>query len=323
MFYSSRTIVLLSSIAQTYWNGEEQSPHGKSVYATILFAVADQTQPLDIRPSPIAGSWYPGDAESLAISIDQLLSNVEPKDIDGQIVGLIVPHAGHRYSGGVAAHAFSHIRELQPDVVIVISPLHMPADEPVLTSDHQAYGTPLGTIAIDQELIAAFALALHQEFGVQLGRLRADREHALEIELPFIQRCIETPYTLVPIMVRDQSSRVGQVIGKTLGSLLQGRNCIIIGSSDLSHFYPQDVAKRLDQTILDRLEHFDPEGIIQAEEQGLGFACGRGAIAAVLWAAQMLGADRVEVTQHATSGDVTGDFESVVGYGSAVIYRHN
>ena len=323
MFYSSRTIVLLSSGSRKFLNGAEQSPRGKRVYATILFAVADQTQPLDIRPSPIAGSWYPGDAESLAISIDQLLNNVKPKDIEGQIVGLIVPHAGHRYSGGVAAHAFSYIRGFQPEVVIVLSPLHRTADEPILTSDHQAYGTPLGTIAIDQDLVTGLALELRQEYGFQLGRLRDDREHALEIELPFIQRCIETPYTLLPIMVRDQSSRVGQAIGKTLGSLLQGRNCLLIGSSDLSHFHPQDVAKRLDQTILDRLERFDPEGIIQAEEQGLGFACGRGAIAAVLWAARALGADRVEVTQYATSGDVTGDFESVVGYGSAVIYRHN
>ena len=304
-------------------NDAEQSLRGKGVYATILFAVADQTQPLDIRPSPIAGSWYPGDAESLAVSIDQLLNDVKPKDIEGQIVGLIVPHAGHRYSGGVAAHAFSQIKGLQPEVVIVLSPLHMPADEPILTSDHQAYGTPLGTIAIDQDLLTEIALKLNQEYGLQLGRLRDDREHALEIELPFIQRCIETSYTLLPIMMRDQSSQVGRAIGKVLGSLLQGRNCILIGSSDLSHFYPQAVAERLDQTILDRLERFDPEGIIQAEEQGLGFACGRGAIAAVLWAARALGADRVEVIKHATSGDVTGNFESVVGYGSAVIYRHN
>jgi len=285
--------------------------------------VADQTQPLDIRPSPIAGAWYPSDAESLAISIDQLLNSVKPKDIKGQIMGLIVPHAGHRYSGGVAAHAFCQIQGLQPEVVIVIAPLHMPAYEPVLTSDHQAYETPLGMLRIDHNLLANFELALSQEYGLKLGRLRNDREHSLEIELPFIQRCLEGSYTLLPIMLRDQSQRVGQAVGTVLGSILQDRNGILIGSSDLSHFYTQDLAEQLDRTILDRLEHFDPQGLIQAEEEGHGFACGRGAIAAALWATQALGADRVEVVAHATSGEVTGDFDSVVGYGSAVIYRQS
>lgn len=287
------------------------------------FAVVNHIQPVDIRPSPIAGTWYPGDAKSLAISIDQLLNDAKPKDIQGQIVGLIAPHAGHRYSGGVAAQAFREIKGLEPEVVIVIAPLHRPAEEPVLTSDHQAYATPLGTISIDQDLLVDFELELYQKHALKLGRLRNDREHSLEIELPFIQRCIETSYSLLPIMLHEQSSRVGQAVGEVLGSLLQGRHCIIIGSSDLSHFYPQAVAERLDQTILDRLEHFDPEGVIQADEQGLGYACGRGAIAAALWTARALGADRIEVVKHATSGDVTGDFDSVVGYGSAVIYRQN
>jgi hypothetical protein len=278
---------------------------------------------MDIRPSPIAGTWYPGDAKSLAISIDHYLHDAEPRDIEGQIVGLIVPHAGHRYSGSVAAHAFRLIQGHLPEVVVVVSPLHMHADEPILTSDHEAYETPLGIIPVDQELIAKLDLALHQDHGFKLGRIRNDREHSLEIELPFIQRCIDTSFKLLPIMLREQSSRVGHAIGKSLGTVLHDRKCIIIASSDLSHFYPQEVAERFDRKVLDHLERFDPEGLIQAEEQGLGFACGRGAMAAVLWAAQELGADRVELLKHATSGDVTGDFESVVGYGSAVIYRQN
>jgi AmmeMemoRadiSam system protein B len=278
---------------------------------------------MDIRPSPIAGTWYPGDAERLAISIDQFLNEVEPRDIDGEIVGLVVPHAGHRYSGAVAAHAFRQIKGLQPEIVVVVSPLHVAADESVMTSDHEAYATPLGIIPIDQDLVAELEATLNRDHGLKLGYLRNDHEHSLEIELPFIQRCIDTPFTLLPIMLRDQSSRVGRAIGESLARLLRGRRCILIASSDLSHFYPQNVAKQLDQTITDRLGRFDPEGIIRAEEESLGFACGRGAMAAVLWAAQALGADRVEVLKHATSGDVTGDFDSVVGYASAMIVRQN
>ncbi len=292
----------------------------QGVYAKIHIAVAEK---MDIRPSPIAGTWYPGDAESLAISIDQYLHDVEPRDIKGKIIGLIVPHAGHRYSGNVAAQAFRLILGHQLEVVVILSPLHTYTDEPILISAHEAYATPLGIVPIDQELVNKFESTLEQDQGLELGRLRNDREHSLEIELPFIQRCIESSYTLVPIMLREQSARAGKSVGETLAHLLQGRRCLIVASSDLSHFYPHDVAKQFDRKILEQLEHFNPEGLIAAEEQGLGFACGRGAIAAALWAARGLGADRVEVLKHATSGDITGDFDSVVGYGSAVIYQQD
>ncbi len=278
---------------------------------------------MDIRPSPIAGTWYPGDAESLAASIDQYLHDAKSKTIQGKIVGLIVPHAGHRYSGDVAAHAFRLIRGFTPGVVVIVSPLHAYNEELLLTSDHEAYGTPLGNIPIDRDLVVELEAALDHSLGMRLGRLRNDREHALEIELPFLQRCIESPFRLVPIMVREQSIEVSRALGEALGMLLQDRDPLIIASSDLSHFYPQQTAERLDQTLMGYLEQFDPEGLIKAEEQGRGFACGRGAMAAALWAAKSLGADRVELLKHATSGDVTGDFDSVVGYGSAAIYRLN
>jgi AmmeMemoRadiSam system protein B len=285
--------------------------------------VTDQSDSLDIRPSPIAGTWYPGDPENLAISIDQFLDDAKPKDIDGEIVGLIVPHAGHRYSGAVAAQAFRQIRGIQPEVVAVISPLHVPADEAVLTSDHQAYSTPLGTINIDMELLTRLENSLQEEHGLRLGRLRYDREHSLEIELPFLQRCIDTPFKLIPIMLRDQVLNVSQAVGQSLGSLLQDQNCLIVGSSDLSHFYPQELAECLDQAVLDRIDHFDPAGVIRVEEEGKGFACGRGAIATTLWACQSLGADQVSLLKYATSGDITGDYASVVGYGSAMIVRQH
>ncbi|MFO7632062.1 MAG: AmmeMemoRadiSam system protein B, partial [Caldilinea sp.] len=95
----------------------------------------------------------------------------------------------------------------------------------------------------------------------------------------------------------------------------------LVASTDLSHFYPQKVAQELDAEVLRRMEAFDPLGVLQVEAEGRGFACGRAAAAAVLWAAQALGADSVKVLHHATSGDVTGDFSQVVGYGAAVILR--
>ncbi|MCK5054064.1 MAG: AmmeMemoRadiSam system protein B [Anaerolineales bacterium] len=277
--------------------------------------------PVDIRPSPIAGTWYPGSAETLAQSIDQYLNAATIQPLDGDVVGIIAPHAGHRYSGQVAAYAFRHLENLTPETVAVISPLHSPAQGRVLTSGHDAYTTPLGVIPVDTESLNRFRDNLEQAYGIGLVQLRNDSEHSLEIVLPFLQRVFDHPFQLLPIMLRDQGVEAVMATGHTLGKILKGTRGVIIASSDLSHFYPEAVAKRLDSEVLERIEAFDPQGVLSAEEEGTGFACGRGAIAAALWAARDLGADKVKIVQHATSGDVTMDFDSVVGYGAAVIYN--
>jgi len=283
--------------------------------------VDENDTPVDIRPSPIAGTWYPGSADALAQSIDQYLNAATIQPLDGDVVGIIAPHAGHRYSGQVAAYAFRHLENLTPETVAVISPLHTPAQARVLTSGHDAYTTPLGAIMVDTEALNKFQDNLKQNYGIELVQVRNDSEHSLEIELPFLQRVFDHPFRLLPIMLRDQGLDAVMAVGHTLGKILEGTRAVIIASSDLSHFYPEAIAKRFDSEVLARIEAFDPQGVLSVEERGTGFACGRGAIAAALWAAQDLGADKAKIVQHATSGDVTMDFDSVVGYGAAVIYR--
>jgi hypothetical protein len=148
--------------------------------------------------------------------------------------------------------------------------------------------------------------------------VKNDPEHSLEIELPFLQRALRNSFRLLPIMVRDVSPRVTRTLGNCLAKVLQHRNFLLVASTDLSHFYPQEVAKVLDRAVLRQVEALDPEGVLEVEEKGEGFACGRGALAAVLWAAKELGADTARVLQHATSGDITGDYTQVVGYAAAV-----
>jgi AmmeMemoRadiSam system protein B len=285
-------------------------------------AVSEKLVPRNVRPSPIAGTWYPGDSRRLAESIDRFLENAAgTAPVEGEIVGLIVPHAGHRYSGQVAAYAFALIRELQPDIVAILSPLHALAPGQVLTSGHSAYATPLGEISIDHERQASFERQLRLVDQIDVQQIVRDQEHALEIELPFLQRALRSEFRLLPLMLRDQSKRVVRAVGEALASVLERGRSLIVASSDLSHFYPQEIAQKLDHEMLHRIESFQPEQVLDAETEGVGFACGRGAVAAALWAARGLGADRVRLLQHATSGDVTGDMTSVVGYGSAVIYR--
>jgi hypothetical protein len=275
----------------------------------------------DIRPSPIAGQWYPGDAKKLAHQVDSYIAAAGEIDIIGQIIGIIAPHAGHRYSGRVAGHAFAPLRGLKPQLVAVISPLHYPHPAPLVTSAHQAYSTPLGILPIDLKAVDQLKSILEGQHQINLASVSNDPEHSLEIELPFLQRVFDHEYTLLPVMVRDQEQTVVNALGHALAIVLSERDSLLVASTDLSHFYPQTIANQLDQAMLQRIEAFDPQGVLQVEEEGKGFACGRGAVAAALIAARELGATSVKVLNYATSGDVTGDFSSVVGYGAAVIIR--
>lgn len=276
---------------------------------------------VDVRPSPIAGRWYEGNSKSLARSVDEFINGATLPELDGEVVGVIAPHAGHVYSGAVAGYAFAALRSLTPSLVAVISPMHHPYREPLLTTAHEAYRTPLGDIPIDRDALAELDAALRPELGFGLSAVSRDPEHSLEIELPFLQRALGSEWKLLPVMVRAQDPRVSHGLGRALAEVLKTRDSALVASTDLSHFYDQTSALKYDRAMLKEFEAFDPEGAFDLERTGKGFACGLGAVAAVLWASRELGANRVKVLRHATSGDVTGDFSSVVGYGAAVILR--
>jgi AmmeMemoRadiSam system protein B len=276
---------------------------------------------VDVRPSPIAGQWYSDDAGTLGVEVDRHLAAAGAIKADGAVVALIAPHAGHRYSGGVAGHAFAAARGLAPEVVAVVGPMHYPLEGALLVSGHGAFETPLGTVAIARETCRVLDDALRQELGAGLTPVRSDPEHSVEIELPFLQRALAEEWRLLPVMVRDQRREVARALGLALGRALRGRAALLVASTDLSHDHPQAVANRLDRELLGRVEAFDPDAVLRTAEEGAGEACGIGALAAVLWAARELGADRVRVLDYRTSGDVTGDLGRVVGYAAGVVTR--
>ena len=276
---------------------------------------------LNVRPSPIAGRWYEGNPKALSMSIDRFLDDAQLPELDGEVVGVIAPHAGHIYSGGVAGYAFAALRDKQPDLVAVISPMHHPYYEPLITTLHDAYRTPLGDIQVDKDGLNELDVVLKSELGFGLSPVSHDPEHSLEIELPFLQRALKPDWKLLPVMVRAQESRVSKGLGNALAQVLRERNFILVASTDLSHFYNQNTALKYDRFMLGQFESFDPDAAFDAERSGKGFACGLGAVTAVMWASRELGANKVKVLHHATSGDVTGDYSSVVGYGAAVILK--
>jgi AmmeMemoRadiSam system protein B len=275
----------------------------------------------EIRPSPIAGTWYEGQADRLARAVDGYLGAAKLPELPGQVVAIIAPHAGHRYSGPVAGYAFATIKDSTPDVVAVLSPMHSLYAHPFLTSAHAAYGTPLGEIQVNRQLVNELDGKLKQRLGFGLTPVVNDPEHSLEIELPFLQRAVKSTFSLLPVMLREQTRESARAMGEALAETLTGQNALLVASTDLSHFHNQSTANALDAAMLAQVEAFSPEGIFDVEETGRGEACGLGALAAILWAAKALGADTVKVLKHATSGDVTGDFQRVVGYGAAVVMR--
>lgn len=272
---------------------------------------------LDVRPSPIAGTWYEGMPQPLAARVDEYLAEANLPQLNGQVVGVIAPHAGHKYSGRVAAHAFAALRGLAPDLVAILSPFHSFVPYPLITTSHQAYATPLGNIEVDP---TAFE-ELQKNLDIPITPIPNDKEHSLEIELPFLQRVLTNEFKLLPVMVHAQEEGVAQKLGEALARTLKKKNAVIVASTDLSHFYDQEAAQLFDHTMLQCFESFNPHAIFEAEYSGKGFACGHAAVAAVLWASKKLGADKVQILNYATSGDVTNDRSSVVGYGAAAILK--
>ena len=285
---------------------------------------------LDVRPSPIAGQWYEADPEMLARNVDEYLEEAQLPALDGEVVAVIAPHAGHAYSGAVAGYAFAALRDAStrlsasPNLVAVIAPMHHPYVEPLITTAHDAYSTPLGNVPVDKDALLELDTILKSELGFGLSPVSNDKEHSVEIELPFLQRALasdQSEWKLLPVMVRAREPRVSEGLGKALANVLRDKNFALVASTDLSHFYDHKTALTYDRAMLNEIESFNPEGAFDVERAGKGFACGLGAFTAVLWASRKLGADKVKVLRHATSGNVTGDYSSVVGYAAAVILK--
>src|SRR6266545_3954356 len=258
---------------------------------------------LDVRPSPLAGRWYDDDPEVLARSVDGYLDFAQLPDLEGEVIAVIAPHAGHTYSGAVAGYAFAALRGRTPDLVAVVAPMHHPYSEHLLTTAHEAYSTPLGEVPVDKDALHELDAILNSEVGFGLSPVQNDPEHSLEIELPFLQRTLSSErseWKLLPIMVRVREASISERVGKALAHVLRGKNFILVASTDLSHFYNQQTALNYDRAMLNEIESFNPDGAFDLERMGKGFACGLGAFTAVMWAARELGADKVKVLRHAT-----------------------
>lgn len=275
----------------------------------------------DIRPSPLAGRWYPAHPKKLAESVDGFIQEAQVPEIQGEILALITPHAGHIYSGPVAGYAFKCITGMKPELVVILSPYHQHHPGAILTSGHQAYQTPLGEVPIDRESMDFVNRSLQAKTGEELSKVRNDSEHSVEIVLPFLQRALKSKFAMLPLMLRQQEPSLMGSLGEILAELILERDALLIASTDLSHFQTSEKASQLDQTIINGIQSLDPDYLYQAQKENSGSACGLGALAAVIWAVRSGGEAAAHILNYAHSGNITGDNTSVVGYTSAVLTR--
>jgi AmmeMemoRadiSam system protein B/AmmeMemoRadiSam system protein A len=273
------------------------------------------------RKPVVANQFYPGDPVALTKEITNFFKKAKKEPIVGKVVALIAPHAGYMYSGQVAAHSFKLLEGLSFETVVIISPSHIAYFPGASVYNGGAYETPLGAIPVDTTIAGKIADAdkrvslSTQGHGFVGGR----GEHALEVELPFLQ-VVLGKFKLVPIVMGDQDWATCEALSQALTKALRGQAALIVASTDLSHFHPYQEAVRLDKMVLEHVNAFDPEGLFKDLAAGACEACGGGPVTATMLAAKGLGADKSKVLKYANSGDVTGDRSGVVGYMAAVMY---
>src|SRR5664280_3219254 len=274
-----------------------------------------------IRQPAVAGSFYPADPKELAGMLDGFLAKAAPPPLEN-VVALVAPHAGYPYSGPVAAYSYASLKGRKIDRVVLIAPSHYEAFGFSSVYDGAAYATPLGQVPVDRAFAAKLATMskLIKLSGLGHTPTPDKPEHALEDQLPFLQRVLGQ-FQLVPIVMGNQSYENCRALGLALAKLVEGTNTLIVASSDLSHYHPYDDAVKLDHKTLKAIEEWDYLSMARNFESRVWEACGGGPIVTAMIASERLGASQAKLLKYANSGDTAGDKTRVVGYGAVAFFK--
>jgi AmmeMemoRadiSam system protein B len=265
-----------------------------------------------VRHPAMAGRFYPENPEDLRASIDSYCS---PKKNALSATGCVAPHAGYIYSGQVAGAVYSTLGI--PRRCIVLCPNHTGKGPPLSIMSRGVWETPIGTASIDPEL----ADALHERFPLLSEDREAHRsEHGIEVQLPFLQ-VLNPDFTFVPLVLGTRKFEILEGLGKAIGALLKAQSepILIIASSDMNHYESDAVTRIKDHKAIGRILALDAHGLFDVVMEEKISMCGFGPTIAMLTAARHLAATQAELVQYATSGDVSGDREMVVGYAGIVV----
>jgi hypothetical protein len=279
-----------------------------------------------VRLPTQAGAFYAGTATSLRKQIEEcFLNKLGPGKLpEGaiagprKIVGLVCPHAGYMYSGPVAAHAYSSLAsDGKPDVVVLFGPNHTGYGSALAVMNEGFWRTPLGDVEIDKETANQI---VRESRIIDVDDSAHSFEHSIEVQLPFLQYLYSTQFRIVPICFLMQDLPSAMEVGQAVAKVLAGKNAVIIASSDMTHYEPHKNAEKKDRLALEAVEALDEAKFFSIIESYNISACGYGPIAALITAAKSVGAKEAKLLCYKSSGDVIGDYSSVVGY-AAVCFK--
>jgi MEMO1 family protein len=278
-----------------------------------------------VRTAAVAGRFYPGRAEELLREVREFTTGKIPV-ATGRIaaIGCIAPHAGYIYSGGVAGAVYSRLEI--PERCVILCPNHTGKGCPLAIMANTTWQTPLGEVAADAEMSARL---LRRFPALQEDSAAHRAEHAIEVQLPFLQ-ALRPELNIVPIAVGTSDFDVLRGLGDALADVIADRHpedrheedqekTLIIASSDMNHYESAEITRVKDRKAIERVLAMDARGLWEAVMNEDISMCGFGPTIVMLTAAKILGATSAMLVKYATSGDVSGDYESVVGYAGIIV----
>ena len=266
-----------------------------------------------IRQPAVAGRFYPDDPDELAEAIREYC---EPPQTRTRMIGAVIPHAGYIYSGHVAGAVYAKTEI--PRRSIILCPNHTGMGPPLSIMQAGSWRTPLGSLAIDEELSQALIAA---DPYLQDDVFAHQAEHATEVQLPFMQWIAGLEIRFVPITVGTGNWARLETLGKAIAKVIRDvdSETLIIASSDMNHYESDSKTRVKDQKAIGRMLELDARGLFEVVQREKISMCGYGPASAMLVAAKSLGASKAELVKYATSGDVSGDFAHVVGYAGITV----
>ena len=280
---------------------------------------------MGVRRPCVAGAFYPADPRRLKSAIEGCFTHrlgpgalPEQRSPTRSIVSVVCPHAGYMYSGPTAAHSYHRLAsEASPESIVILGPNHTGLGGPVSVWGTGSWETPLGRAPVDEGLARAIFRA--SDF-IDMDETAHLREHSIEVQLPFLQYVYgEAPF--VPICMGFQDLETSRGVGQAIAKASEGKDVLILASTDLTHMESKSSAAAKDRGVTDRIASMDEaalQGWVRSQRVTM---CGYGPVSAALVASKLLGARRAEILSYSTSGDITGDTSAVVGYAAAMITK--
>jgi AmmeMemoRadiSam system protein B len=266
-----------------------------------------------LRLPAVAGQFYPADPRELTRLIKKFTVE-ESGSAKTRVRACLVPHAGYIYSGGVAGAVFTRI--IFPKQILVLGVRHSPMGEDLAILSEGAWRTPLGDAPVDESLAQQIKAACP---GLREDGVAHSREHSLEVEIPFLQ-ILDPGFSFVPVAVGTLRFEELRELGMGLAQVLREsqKEVLVVTSSDMNHYEPEDVTRTKDAKAIDRMKAVDAKGLFEVCRREKISMCGLGPAVAMLTAMKELGVTSGEVVRYRTSGDVNGDRDRVVGYAGMI-----